>query len=188
MSKLLSRAALAVFVFVGGTTLSIWLDRLNVPTWVLALSWVGAFVFAALIAWWPRWKAGWVAFWHGTPVLEWREEMTPVYRKKYTNETIEIDRKSFQQCSFTNVTFSFRGIGPTSFIECQFSGMCVTQTDHPAAKAFVALTSGFVKQPNVDSFVYGVKSKSTGAIEVTTVVKESKKTQKLGDGSADETT
>lgn len=44
-----------------------------------------------------------------------------VYKKKFSFEVVDIDGKSFHDCSFHAVTFRYNGIGPYGFIDCKFS-------------------------------------------------------------------
>lgn len=53
---------LAVLLFIGATAITIILERLEVPTeWVIGVG-VLAYLGAAAIAWWPRWRAAANAF------------------------------------------------------------------------------------------------------------------------------
>jgi len=59
MSK---REILAVLALVGATVVNVWLSRLDwIPTWQLAVIWVGCYVAVVVIAWWSRWKAAYLA-------------------------------------------------------------------------------------------------------------------------------
>jgi hypothetical protein len=60
--------------------------------------------------------------------------------RNYINETIEIDGKSFRDCSFEHVTLMFRGIAPSEMIGTnRISGGLSVNTDHPAAMLYSSL-------------------------------------------------
>lgn len=67
----------------------------------------------------------------------WEDKSTIVFRKDFRNETVEIDHKTFRKSTFTNVTFVYRGVGVSEFIECQIGGdVRFRVTDKKIAGAF----------------------------------------------------
>jgi len=59
----MGRAVVALLIFVGGSAFGVWLQNRNVPDSVLGLTVVVCYGTSAIIAWWRRWKAAWMAFW-----------------------------------------------------------------------------------------------------------------------------
>jgi hypothetical protein len=61
-----------------------------------------------------------------------------IYDHTYVNQTIEVDGKSFRNCSFSNVTFLFRGTAPFEFVDGNrfIEGGFSFSTDDPAVMLF----------------------------------------------------
>lgn len=78
--------------------------------------------------------------------------------RRYVNEHIEIDGKSFEHCHFTNVSLLFHGRAPFQFLECRLDGEVIFLTDHPAVKS--ALSYGNMVRHMVVNAPAGVKSSS----------------------------
>jgi hypothetical protein len=67
---------------------------------------------------------------------------------RYVNKSIDIDGKSFRDCSFEHVTFTFRGTAPTEFVgNNKFSGGLSFDTDNPAIMLFTKLQRIFRSIP-----------------------------------------
>ncbi|MGH9237985.1 MAG: hypothetical protein ACRD3G_08080 [Vicinamibacterales bacterium] len=66
----MGRFVVAFAVFIGGNAFAVWLGMKRVPESVLVVAFVTAFAAAALIQWWPRWKAAWYAFTRTTPMAK----------------------------------------------------------------------------------------------------------------------
>ncbi len=90
----------------------------------------------------------------------WSGTLTPVSRKTFTNEQIEVDGKSFDHCTFTNPTFTFHGNGPWQFMECQFHGVVITRTDNRAAMGFLELFTAMRNMPGVSKTLLGEQNES----------------------------
>src|SRR5262249_19106137 len=56
------------------------------------------------------------------PTPDWSKPLTPVIKKKYRNETVEIDGKAFHHCEFQDVTFVWNGTKQWLFIGCKMPG------------------------------------------------------------------
>ncbi len=57
----------------------------------------------------------------------------------FINQAIEVDGKSFQDCKFTNVTFTYNGNGPTEFLRCLFDSSITLESRNPALIEFSQL-------------------------------------------------
>jgi hypothetical protein len=67
---------------------------------------------------------------------------------RYVNKSIDVDGKSFRDCSFEHVTFTFRGTAPTEFVgNNKFSGGLSFDTDNPAIMLFTKLQRIFRSIP-----------------------------------------
>jgi hypothetical protein len=97
---------------------------------------------------------------------EWDERRQTIYRRAYTNETVEIDGIYFEYCTFTNVSLTFHGSAPCGFVECKFHGSTMLQSDHPAVKAFLSLSTRLRSSPMVEKFQYGEKDATTGEVRL----------------------
>jgi hypothetical protein len=87
---------------------------------------------------------------------KWQSDKNEVMsRKSYLNETVEIDGKTFDHCSFTNVTLMYHGTASTSFLDSTFQGSLALRTDNVAAKGFGFLQSYLRAAPGVVSYTLG---------------------------------
>lgn len=59
-----------------------------------------------------------------------------IYAKSYINETVEIDGKTFDRCTFENVKLLYHGLGPVSFIQGTFKGQIWLGSDNLAIQNF----------------------------------------------------
>lgn len=85
----------------------------------------------------------------------------------FSNESVEVDGKEFDQCSFENVTFTYRGTGTFKFNKVTFKGeKIVTQTDSKAARGYTELRDFLTSLPGVSSVAHGVKNPDTGEVTV----------------------
>jgi hypothetical protein len=57
----------------------------------------------------------------------------------FTNESVEIDGKSFRDCSFVNATLLFHGTAPAEFPGCQFEGNIALTTDFKPTMLYLKL-------------------------------------------------
>lgn len=65
----------ASLLVLGGIVLNVWVDRLGwIPTWALAVLSGSCYVGAAVMLWWPRWKAAWRAFVTAPPTVKTGDE------------------------------------------------------------------------------------------------------------------
>jgi hypothetical protein len=165
------RIVLAVLVFVGGNSFSIWLQNQNVSNWVLALTWSASFIGAALIAWWPRWKAAANAF-TGRSALPtalpswqrpWSDSMQVVSGHDYENQQVRLDGYEYQRCSFRNVTFLYDGYGPYGLVECKVAGTAGMLTENKGIQYSDRLTL-MLKTFSVE-VMYGYKDPVTGRVD-----------------------
>jgi hypothetical protein len=72
---------------------------------------------------------GWYRVSHYDPLHFQSLKKEIVYGKSFRNEKVEIDGKSFQKCTFTNVTFVFHGLAPFDCINCQIDGSRWVESD-----------------------------------------------------------
>jgi hypothetical protein len=59
-----------------------------------------------------------------------------VIDKRFSDETIDVDGKNFERCTFTNVTLRIHGAKTTSFRFNRFFGTVTLATDDPASAGF----------------------------------------------------
>jgi hypothetical protein len=52
------------------------------------------------------------------PTPNWHEPLKPIVTKHFQNETVELDGKSFIDCTFEKVTFVYQGTMPAQFTNC----------------------------------------------------------------------
>ena len=76
-------------------------------------------------------------------LLHWRmtqgeEEL--VYGRTYRSESVVIDGKKFDHCTFDNATLIFHGLAPTDFEESTWKGNIYVRTDNDAAKGFARIS------------------------------------------------
>ena len=120
----------------------------GVPRYVAVLIGVGVFavlaVAVAAIAWavsrfWTPNKsrpAGTAPQPQGPPVFE------DVVSRTFVNEIVDIDGKSYRNCTFRNVTFQFNG-GEGQIMDCVFQGPPQhIRTENPAVMGTVAILKG----------------------------------------------
>ena len=59
---------------------------------------------------------------------------------RFSNQSVDLDGKSFRDCSFTNVTLMYHGTAPTEFANgCTFDGSVSVDTRNPALITFSRL-------------------------------------------------
>ncbi len=74
-----------------------------------------------------------------------------VSNRRFVNESILVDGKSFRSCTFTNVTFSFHGTAPTEFTgQSQFEGSIRLSTNHPPTMFWRTLEHLFSTIPGAE--------------------------------------
>ena len=95
-----------------------------------------------------------------------------VNRRSYFNETVEIDGKTFDHCSFSNVTFVYHGLANTTFLEPQINGNTFLKTDNQAAKGILILESFLRSQQGVSSFMLGEIDPSSGKVRTIETLKK----------------
>jgi|GEM_PF-4642534 len=87
---------------------------------------------------------------------KWQSDKNEVIsRKAYLNEAVELDGKTFDHCTFTNVTIVYHGLASTSLLEPTFQGTLALRTDNQAAKGLWLLTSFVRSVPGVSSYTLG---------------------------------
>ena len=70
---------------------------------------------------------------------KWLVTQPTMERRSFANEEIEIDGKSFLNCTFTNVNLYFRGRAPFVITNCQVSGTLKVKTDFLPIRAHLDL-------------------------------------------------
>jgi len=80
------------------------------------------------------------------------DRIETIRSRSYRNEAVEIDGKMFDRCTFVNITFVYRGLGPTTFIGATFSGTTILQTDNAAARGMMVLSDFLRTAPGVETF------------------------------------
>lgn len=93
------------------------------------------------------WSAVAVLFLWTPDVNRWHsEKQETIYAKSFMNETIEIDGKKFDHCTFQNVKLMFHGNAPVEFVEARFlSGTVYLGSDNIAIQQFMILRQQFDK-------------------------------------------
>jgi hypothetical protein len=86
-------------------------------------------------------------------LLHWRmqpadEEL--VYGKHFRNESVELDGKRFDHCTFENVTMIYHGLAPMDFVETSFKGNVFIKTDNQAAQGYMKISEWIKSLPNFD--------------------------------------
>jgi hypothetical protein len=62
--------------------------------------------------------------------------------RNFRNEIIDVDGKSFEHCTFTNVKFRYSGRGPVQMMNNAFGGQNQVTSDNPALNSIVVLLKG----------------------------------------------
>jgi hypothetical protein len=100
--------------------------------------------------------------------------VTPDYRKwaseshetishrAYLNETVEVDGKTFDHCTFENVTFLYHGLAWVYFVKPGFKGIIGIETDNMAAIGIAKLSYYLRSQPGNQSLGVFAKDAQTG--------------------------
>lgn len=71
--------------------------------------------------------------------------------RRFENESIHVDGKSFRSCTFKNVTFLFHGTAPTEFTgSSQFAGSIRLSTNHPPTMFWRTLEHMFSTIPGAE--------------------------------------
>lgn len=80
--------------------------------------------------------------------------------KRFQNEEVNIDGKSFVKCTFSNVTLAYKG-GIFGFDRCTFSGGLMIKPKTGAGERLVHLLHemGYLKRPVLDE--HGVLARNT---------------------------
>jgi hypothetical protein len=73
------------------------------------------------------------------PTPDWLEPLTPVIKKKYENETVELDGKWFHDCEFKDVTFLYNGTKDTQMTNCNKGGKLNFSSHNPLVSRTVQL-------------------------------------------------
>jgi hypothetical protein len=72
-----------------------------------------------------------------------------VSNHRFTNELVEVDGKSFRDCSFVNAKLMFHGIAPTEFVgTSSFDNSVVLTSDNPAITLYAKLQRALKSAPN----------------------------------------
>ncbi len=64
------------------------------------------------------------------------QKLERIIRHTFTNTTVELDGKSFEDCRFENVTLMFHGTAPFALINVTLAGSIKTATDNKAIRNF----------------------------------------------------
>ena len=126
-----------------------------------ALSGLWAFVqlISKAAGWFPKMtQIGWIAVAIGislvlsvigfyrslglVPAFDADYKPTPVNDQTFVNSEVIVDGKSFNKCTFQNVTFVFKGQRTFQIVSCIFSGSVSLRTDDPIGSGTMALARG----------------------------------------------
>lgn len=75
-----------------------------------------------------------------------------VSKKKFINEVIDVDGKSFRDCSFRNVTLLYHGTAPTELVGEVLieNGTVLINSDNPAVNLYMKLYQFLTSGPNAE--------------------------------------
>jgi hypothetical protein len=92
---------------------------------------------------------------------------TRVAGHSYLNETVDLDGKIFDHCTFTNATLVYRGTGSgVTFLESKFLGTLIFRADHPAAQVAIDLMEFFKTLPNANEVSVVSRDTKTGNYKI----------------------
>lgn len=91
---------------------------------------------------------------------------TTISDRAYTNETVEVDGRTFNRCVFNNVTLLHHGTGGWTFIEARFVGNIMLKTDDPATKSFMELGALLRSMPQVARSQMALQDAATGQFRI----------------------
>lgn len=81
------------------------------------------------------------------------ETQETIYKKTFINETVDIDGKLFDRCTFSNVTFIYHGLGRPTFIEPRFmEGAIHWHSDNVAVNQYMKLMEYVQALPGSEKF------------------------------------
>jgi hypothetical protein len=97
---------------------------------------------------------------HHADSLHWTmtvDQLQEVYGRTFRNETVVMDGKKFDHCTFDNVTFVYHGLTPYSFVEAQFvkPGKIMVKTDNDGIKGFYQFIVWLDHQPGISATIEG---------------------------------
>jgi hypothetical protein len=134
--------------------------------WLLGLGLIGL-VLVVL------WHTGWLRFGRPTATDLTRfqsDQIETISNKRFTNEVVVIDGKSFYQCSFHNVTLLFHGVARYDFVLPAFTGSLNLESDNQAVLAFMELAEGLKTLPTVTHVQIGLKDQRSGAVKLSSTM------------------
>jgi hypothetical protein len=89
-------------------------------------------------------------------VKKWISDRNEVIsNKRFFNETVEIDNRTFDHCTFENVQLMYHGLGAVTLVEPKWVGTNYVRTDNVAAGAYAALQLYFSNIPNMQGIFSG---------------------------------
>src|SRR5216683_857886 len=108
----------------------------KVPMWLrfVAVSLVASFIFSAIAIY-----AAWSREVYQVPL----DKLERVADRHFVNETVELDGKNFEHCTFDNVKLLFRGRRISRMADSVFNGTVAITTDSDAISGFGELLNGF---------------------------------------------
>jgi hypothetical protein len=75
--------------------------------------------------------------------------LEPIKDRTFEKQRIEIDGKSFQNCSFEDVTLVYKGLAACEFTDIRLSGTTELYTNNPAIMLYNHLYQSLLNRPNV---------------------------------------
>ncbi len=96
---------------------------------------------------------------------KWDTRLERVFSHHYLNESVVVDGKLFDRCTFTNVTFVHKGTGRFAFApENQFGGTIAVTTDVPSLASMSALHELVRQRYPTGRVRFGSRNPLTGEI------------------------
>jgi len=95
------------------------------------------------------------------------DKFEQVFRRTFINETVELDGKFFEECTFSNVTFVYQGLGPTRIINARWLGSTGLSSDNASIKTWANLSNYIRHLKGVEVVIEGEKD-ATGTFRTVT--------------------
>lgn len=128
--------------------------------------WRQRFLLAMVVGGLVMTSIGWYRSEHKS-CLKWATTQADeqlVYGKHFFNETVELDGKKFDHCTFEDVTFLYHATAPVDFVESSFTHkqghVMFLKTDNDAAKGFMKFAYLMQGLPNMTEIVAGEVDKN----------------------------
>lgn len=82
-----------------------------------------------------------------------------VSEKHFHNETVELDGKAFQWCTFTNTKLMYHGKAAVTFLDCHLNGSTMLETDNKGIRTYMKISDTLDNIP-------GLRLNGTGDINL----------------------